>query len=445
MTTMIKKILVCAVAAAIFWPQAARAGGLARPNAISARGMGMGSAWVAVADDPTALHFNPAGLARLTRSNLLLGGELILAPRTYKPSATSFGTTDCASNPDLAACAEQSPTNNFTPMPSLGFATRLRSEGMPSRLAIGVGLWNTYGGLLHYSDECETCGPGGTDNRIPGTIIDTMDAVIEVVPGLAYEVNDVLAVGLAIRFGIGLFSSTAFERPNTADMSAQGIGAGATLGVMVNPSPKLSLGGYYRTSLDVTTTGSGTVELPTGPRDVDVELVQHWPQEAGIGLAFRPVEKLLLACQVDWHGWSNNNVLSPKFAGEEQLTRQARIFQDWHDTYSAHVGGEITVNPDLALRTGFTYDTSAVPDRLLERQFLDSDKYLVSAGASYYFTRSWRLDMALDATLPSPTEVANNADEMADWPQGEIVSANRSPGTHEGGVYTLELAAQYLY
>jgi hypothetical protein len=30
---------------------------------VGARAMGMGSAYVAVADDPTALHWNPAGLA----------------------------------------------------------------------------------------------------------------------------------------------------------------------------------------------------------------------------------------------------------------------------------------------------------------------------------------------------------------------------------------------
>jgi hypothetical protein len=56
-------------------------------------------------------------------------------------------------------------------------------------------------------------------------------------------------------------------------------------------------------------------------------------------------------------------------------------------------------------------------------------------------TDSWRIDTAFDSTLPGPREVPDNSADYTEWPG----LANVSPGTHEGGVYTLELAAQYLY
>jgi long-chain fatty acid transport protein len=418
----------------------AMAGGIARPNLISARGMGMGSAWSAVVDDPTALHFNPAGLARMTSSQLSLGIELINAPRSYKPE---FADDRCDSDPVPDFCVEQEPAFAILPMPSLGFATRLEREGVPSRLTFGVGLWNTFGGSLDYSDdECETCGVGGVDNRISGTINQTMNAVFEIVPGLAYEVNDLVAVGAAIRFGIGIFSTTAVARPNDAEMNAYGLGAGATLGIMITPSDKVNIGAFYRTSLKVTTTGSGTIHLPGGPLAVDVEFVQQWPQEAGIGFAYRAAAKLLLATQFDWHGWSTNNALSPKFAGQEALTRQAVIREDFDDSYTVHLGAEYTVSNTFAARCGFTYDTAAVPIRFQERQFLDSDKMLGSVGASYRINKSWRIDTALDSTIPSsPHVIEDNRAEVTEWTS----YANLSPGEHHGGVYTFELAAQYMY
>src|SRR5262245_28629651 len=44
------------------------------PTGAGARGLGMGGAFIAVADDGTAASFNPAGLSQLRRSELALVG-----------------------------------------------------------------------------------------------------------------------------------------------------------------------------------------------------------------------------------------------------------------------------------------------------------------------------------------------------------------------------------
>ena len=56
-----------------------------RPNGISARGVGMGGACHAFADDATAVYFNPGALDDLD-SQVMVGGELVYGPRTYTPS-----------------------------------------------------------------------------------------------------------------------------------------------------------------------------------------------------------------------------------------------------------------------------------------------------------------------------------------------------------------------
>jgi long-chain fatty acid transport protein len=405
----------------------ARAGGLARPNPVSARSVGMGGAFSAVADDPTALHFNPAGLALQTRSNVLIGGEFVVAPRTYDPN---FET--CDTDPSNAICQSQSPTSPVRPLPSLGFATRLTDEsGIPSRLAFGIGFWNTFGGQLKYEDDPE----------IPGTLQETRNAVLELVPGVAYQVNDVMAIGAAFRLGIGLFDSVANERPNDATLSATGVGAGGTFGIMIRPSDALRLAGYYRTALSVTTNGDGFIEGGVG--DVEVEFVQRWPQQFGFATAYQATDSVLLAAQFDWHGWSRVNEVRPVYKGQLALTEQAKIPTDWDNNIQLHLGAMITPADAVELRAGYTFDTTAVTPRLRERQFLDGDSHFVAVGGSYYVTSSFRVDAAFELGPGGTVTIEDNAAEARDgnWP----ARANVSPGDHSGELYTLELALQYLY
>ncbi|HEY1584663.1 MAG TPA: hypothetical protein VGH63_03185, partial [Polyangia bacterium] len=53
----------------------ARGAGLSRPNIVGARAIGMGGAFTAIADDPTAVWYNPAGTA-LYGDNVFYVGEI---------------------------------------------------------------------------------------------------------------------------------------------------------------------------------------------------------------------------------------------------------------------------------------------------------------------------------------------------------------------------------
>ncbi|MBN1755527.1 outer membrane protein transport protein, partial [bacterium] len=53
---------------------------------IGAKGIGMGGAFRGVADDATAIYWNPAGIAQLDRSQILLKGQLLYNNFTYSPS-----------------------------------------------------------------------------------------------------------------------------------------------------------------------------------------------------------------------------------------------------------------------------------------------------------------------------------------------------------------------
>jgi long-chain fatty acid transport protein len=410
--------LAAAAVAALLAPRPAAAGGFGRPNSISARGVGFAGAFTAIADDPTALHYNPAGLGFLSANDVQVGLELVVAPRTFVP---------------IDAAGERGASQDATPvapLPSLGFAYRLTQDDVPTGAVIGIGLWNSYGGSLEY------------DPLPPGTpaINSTTEAVLEVVPGVGYQINDVVAVGIGVRVGIGLFDANTSVKPLDTTLSTRGVGIGASIGILVRPTDSLSLGAVWRSPLDVTVKGQGT--LGTTPvMDVDVEHTQHWPQSAGLSAALRPIPALLVAAQVDWTQWSRLDDLQIVFPAQSAFNQTFPL--DWRDSWALRLGGELRASDRAQLRLGVSYDTNAVPDRTIERQYLDGDKLSGTAGASLQLSRSMRIDLAFEVMLGQPRTVADNSDEARD--AGWLEHANVAPGEYNGDVFTGELAFHYLF
>ena len=386
----------------------AHAGGLSRPNPISARGVGMGGAFTALADDVTALHFNPGALAFIA-PELMIGGELVIAPRRYVP-LLSDGTHGPAQ--------ESTP---IIPLPALGVAGRFSSEGVASRFTLGIGVWNTFGGKVSYE-------------RTERAALDAVqDAVVEIVPGFAYHVDERFAIGAALRVGVGLFSVDATQMPLDSSLSAYGLGLSYSAGAVFRPIAPLRIGLTWRGPLTIRTSGTGTVEFPTGTEDVDVEHTQRWPQQLSLGVGLVPRPDVRLAAQVDWSGWSRVDVIAVEFPDNPNLDQRYPV--DWNDNISLRAGGEVSVHPAVALRAGAYFDSNAVPDRTIERQYLDDQKFGVATGATLRL-RAWRLDAAVDVVLPGSRTVDDNTMEVDPWPN----RANKAPGDHEGWVLSFALA-----
>jgi long-chain fatty acid transport protein len=412
-----------AAAACAALAPAARAGGLARPNVVSARGVALGGAFTAIADDTTAWYYNPAGAAWADDA-VSLGLEAVYAPRSYTPLPDSTG----APQPAQKAAA-------LAPVPTLGVVIHPRTDGVPSRLAVGAGIWNVFGGQISFDKFADP-------NK--KAVNSSTDLVFELGAGVAYEVDDVLAIGGDIRMGLGLFSVDASANPIDSTLSAVGVGVGANLGVMLRPVHGLQLGATWRSGMNVSTQGSGTTGSGATITNVDVQQVQRWPQVASLGAAVSAGSHLRLSGQVDWTQWSKFRTLLIEFPGTPGANQTFDL--GWQDTWTYRAGAEWRL-PGGAVRVGGYYDTNAVPDRSIERQYLDNNKKGVSAGGSGIFGK-WRVDGAIDFTLPGTRTVPDNSADYPGWPSPgpglggapPNVGANTAPGDYYGYVVTIELA-----
>jgi long-chain fatty acid transport protein len=403
----VRLLLVALLAAGLAAPSA-RGAGFGRPVEIGARAVGLAGAYAAAADDPSAVWHDPAALAFPDETQLYLDAALVLLGRTWQP-------------PGKPRVDETTPPQ---PIPTLGASTRFAFGSLkPSRLALGVAFYSSYGGAIAF-DPASVSGSIGSG---AAGLTQTSLALLEVAPALAYQVADALALGVALRIGISTFSVDDQEPAFTASgVSAVGAGVGATFGATVRPHPRVAIGAVYRTPLSTGMSGSGNLSIAGGPptrRDLTLQVT--WPQSAALGLSVRAAPFLRLVAQADWTGWSSLQELDVAFGGTVQV-RPLRFA----DSYTLRAGAEATVWR-LQLRVGGAVDSNAIPDATSRREDRDGWKYDLTAGIGVRFWRM-RIDAAVDALLGVAPRV------VAPAPAAEA-------GTYSGRILSFELSASAAF
>ena len=375
------------LALSLLVPSLVRAAGLSRPNLVGARAIGIGGAYTAVADDPTAVWYNPAGPAFFGDNQVYLGGELVITERSYTPSADSpLGVTGKI-------------TENTTPnfLPIIGVSTRFGfGKTKPTRFALSLLAHVAYGGSIGFAHK-DISNP--TTMNVIG-IAGTQILDFEITPALSYQVTDVLAIGAGLRIGVSSFSVDDYEPAFHATLSAIGVGIGATLGIMFKPHKMVDIGAVYRTPLSATLTGAGPVVQGAASTNHDMSLSITWPQSAGLGIAVKPHWRVLASVQGDWTGWSSVQKLSIELAG---LPPQVKVTK-FSDSFALHVGLQTIITKMVLVRLGYAVDSNAIPDAAVRRENVDSTKGTLAVGLGL---RLWKLfgDIAFETIIPAgPTE-----------------------------------------
>lgn len=112
-------------------------------------------------------------------------------------------------------------------------------------------------------------------------------------------------------------------------------------------------------------------------------------------------------------------------------------------TWSARLGGELTINQDLFLRVGGAWEQAANPVKALNLGAFDSDKWILTLGASWKLNAMW-LDLGYALTLlsdrMSQTSVIKQINPLN--PQGAQPTA---AGLYEGQLHMLSLGMRFAW
>ncbi len=226
---------------------------------------GKGGAWVATADDPTAVFMNPAGLAGQP-TGVHLGTHLMYMRRCFRRVSAEGGAV--AAGPELPAPgSEDGPDRSSCLDPALQPNPQLAGVVQLSpRLGIGLLALGPHGvGKVAWPD---TEGGQPTPGRF---MLDEVNSVLSYVTlSAGYAIDERLKVGVGFVWGIfyekgGLFAETLSPappagQPPSDDLTREGLATievhdwfipGFVAGVLWSPHDRVDLGGslHYQDAL----------------------------------------------------------------------------------------------------------------------------------------------------------------------------------------------------
>jgi long-chain fatty acid transport protein len=365
---MPKRTLIIALMAILILPALVWANGL-NLNGLGTRAQSMGGAFGGLADDFSAVFWNPAGAAGFKQPTFGFYAVDLIPKATYRLEYE-------VSIPEIDPIAIDAKTQVSH---YLGFLGAYYKPIGP-KVVVGLGI-STPSGFGTMWDGADFIG------LTNGTTFDWSSkvGVFSISPLVAVKLSEGLSVGATLNINHGTFS---LKRPGgyadlgegTVDLgqyeeNMNGWGFGATFGIMAKPIDKLSLGLTVRTPSTISFEGSARLSyLPLYdlPGTSDLERKITWPLWIAGGVSFRPVDRLLLSADVHWTQWSKldritADYLDPFWADLflEGGIESSSLSLFWKDTLQVCLGAEFSLNPTMALRAGYTHDPAPGPDSTL--------------------------------------------------------------------------------
>lgn len=368
-----KRTTLVVAAAALGLPSIAAAGGF-QVYEQGAAATGMVGSFTAKADDPSAIFYNPAGLAAQKGWQVYVGGTLVVgAPEAQSDNLTLIpgGKT----SGDLAV----------NPLPTLYLSYGLGD------LAFGVGAFTQFGLAIDWHE--------GWAGRLLVENASLQTATIN--PTVAWRPVPWLSLGA----GLG-FTRAAVELERRVDLladeadlhfSGEDWGLGANVGARATWGP-WSVGLHYRTGYDLGFDG-GTLQMDAPPelsatlRDRRAETELRLPGVLSLGIGLGATSRLYLHGQLDWIDWSRFDTLVLEVPDAPEMSLE--VPQRWDDGWTARLAGEVTVRKDVRVRAGVGYDWSPVPAETLGPIVPDSDRWFASVGGSFPVAKDLSADVSL--------------------------------------------------
>lgn len=338
-----------------------------------------GEAFVATADNPSAIYYNPAGLTLLEEGHAVRTGlyGLWFEP-TFRPPdrAPNAGTTyDIDLNHAIA--------------PQLFYAWRPADR----RFSLGLGLYSPHGAAVKWPEDT-----GFRALAISGDLL-----YIRLNPVLAFEVNPCFSVaaGLMIDYAdLSLLQGvTAFPSANRRTdflFEGDGVGYSFNLGALWQPNEHWSFGATVRGATTLDFEGDARTYPRFGratnlPADVSYE----FPLTATIGLSWRPTPDWDIGVDLDYTRWRSFDevVLSQDGFPPSPVQPETRLPLGWEDSWVYKVGVTRHLPEGWHASLGYVYSGNAVPNALYSPLVADLDRQFLTVGVG----RRWG-DYSLDVT-----------------------------------------------
>jgi len=412
-------------------------------NSLGSRALSMGGAFVGLADDYSAIFWNPAGMAQFDKRYLGFYGTDVIPSGTYLlqvPAQAGLLTVVDAKTQSKhylsGLLAYYQPINDY--------------------LVAGIGVYIPSGLGSAWDGNDFT----GLSNGIAYEW-ESKIGLVTISPGVSYKINDMISVGAALNINYGMFSmkrwagNTDIPQPpyeldlGQYEMNLKGWGFGATAGVLVKANDMLSFGATIRTPNRVKFSGDASlsnVDLLGFKESSEAETrTPHltFPLWIAGGVAFRPLPGLTLTGDLQWTQWSTLDQIELKFTDPYwnlfmMQSGENKMHLEWKDALQIRFGAEYMLRENLAIRGGYYYDPTPTPDKTMNF-LLPSYTFNVFTLGLGYTLNGLVIDLGFEFLAGKGREV-----EFAKWLL-DPAFANAQPGVYDMSIVVPNISISYKF
>jgi long-chain fatty acid transport protein len=386
-----------------------------------------GEAFVATADNASAIYYNPAGITQLTNNNVRGGLNSVYYEPTYEP-------------PDKLPNGQPNPNNGHTYYSSANFAYlpqlfyTYTASGAP--LSFGLGVYAPYGGNMSWPQNT-----GFRSVAISGNL-----KYITINPVVAVKLTPTLSIGGGAMFNYGDISmyqglSRVITPSNYFNFTGNGWSVGFNAGIRWQPYEKVSFGATFRSSASMNFQGSTDFKYTSGtyrnPTQRDASAIFDFPLTTVFGVSYRPTSNWNLEFDANYTGWNSFDTVyieqsPPPLKAPFPKNNIVPVNLDWQGSWMYELGATRYFENGWHVSGGYVFNENSVPDTYYTPLAADLNRNFFSLGAGFSGKR-FNFDIAYQLGFAFKNTVTDSS--------ASVKAVSVSTGQNANGTYGFSSSA----
>ncbi len=318
-----------------------------------------GEAFVATADNPSAIYYNPAGLTQLPGDQFSIGAYAIDLKSKFTGPTGARAETD----------------NDPQGVPHLFYSHHFADKD----IVAGFGVYAPYGLSNEYKDDApfRTLGKKGSITYLTFA------------PTLAVKLTRNLSVAGGINYSHASaeLSRGIFAPGDESRFKGDDGAVSFKLGLLWQPTVQHSFGISYQSESRFKFKG-GMENKPYTARE-DATAKFNFPQFVIVGYSFRPTPDWNFEVNYDWTDWNELNDVPLTTASGSTVI----LPFNWKSSAFYEFGVTRLLPRGFSVSAGYIYSENSVPEKDFSPLIPDSNRHIFSAGVGYK-SDAWSVNLA---------------------------------------------------
>jgi long-chain fatty acid transport protein len=339
-----------------------------------------GEAFAATADNPSAIHYNPAGISQLDGFQARTGVYALHFEPTFTPPAGTV-TTPFVTNKTHGIKEQDAVAPHL-------YATYAVPE---TPLTLGLGVYAPHGAAVEWPQDTGFRAVA-VDGELTYLRVNPV-ASLEIRPGLS------LAAGLMIDNAELSQGQGLSRRTNTGDkfrFEGDAWTAGYNMGLLWQINKQWSVGATYRSKSRLDFDGATDIVQPPFQRagtgaDMELEFPATWV----MGISYRPTDRWNIEFNADYTEWSSidTTTIFQDVKPRSGVQQNIPVTLGWKNSWILKLGATRFFDEGWRASAGYVFNENSVPSGFYSPLAADLDRHFFTVGIGRDWSR-YSLDLA---------------------------------------------------